>query len=50
MPKALFKAAKALSKEIAGARNQARQRIRALVMPHFPKWLCGTLLLMVSET
>ena len=49
-PKELLAEAKTLSKEIAGARNQARQRIRELVMPHFPKWLCGTLLLMVSET
>ena len=49
-PKELLAEAKTLSKEIAGARSQARQRIRALVMPHFPKWLCGTLLLMVSET
>ncbi len=49
-PKELLAEAKVLAKEIAGARNQARQRIRALVMPHFPKWLCGTLLLMVSET
>ena len=50
LPAELLAEAKALSKEIKAERQEARQRIRALVMPHFPKWLCGTLLLMVSET
>jgi hypothetical protein len=49
-PAALLAEAKALAKEIAGVQRQARQRILALVLPHFPKWLCGTLLLMLSET
>jgi hypothetical protein len=48
--KALLGKAKDVQAEIKAKNKAARSRIIALIIPHLPKWICGTLLLMWTET
>ena len=47
---ALLAEAKTVIKSIAAARSESRARLLQMLVPHFPKWLAGTLILMYTET